>query len=276
MKKLLSVFAIMAMASAAIGAAADVDGRPYEIVWANRTHDDHEPILPMTAAAGWRVETQNAVARLESATDRKLFGPGVVRLVYRGTGKNPRVKILPPKPVRVTNAFDAVSLWIYGNNVYYSAKAKDTPSTTLTAEFLDADGKPFSVQVAHIHHPDGRHEHGGPLARLHELLRLQGGVRACLVQGAPEAREPRVPRRPRRHQHGRRHAAVPEPRSHRRAAGERRDVPVPPAVRPRHLGRPRLQPRRRQDVAAGRAADSGSRPTTRRARRSARRVRTRP
>ena len=71
MKKLLSVFAIMAMASGAIGAAADVDGRPYEIVWANRTHDDHEPILPMTDAAGWRVETQNAVARLESATDRK-------------------------------------------------------------------------------------------------------------------------------------------------------------------------------------------------------------
>ena len=152
MKKLLSVFAIVAMASGAFGADADVDGRPYEIVWANRTHDDHEPILPMTDAAGWRVETQNAVARLESATDRKLFGPGVVRLVYRGTGKNPRVRILPPKPVRITNAFDAVSLWIYGNNVYYSAKAKGTPSTTLTAEFLDADGKSFSVQVAHIHH----------------------------------------------------------------------------------------------------------------------------
>lgn len=84
---------------------ADVaaDTRPYEIVWANRTHDDHEPILPMTDAAGWRVETENAVARIESATDRQLFGPGVVRLVYRGTGPNPRVLILPPKPVRMAS-----------------------------------------------------------------------------------------------------------------------------------------------------------------------------
>ena len=55
MKKLLSVFAIMAMASGAFGADAAADTRPYEIVWANRTHDDHEPIVPMTDAAGWRV-----------------------------------------------------------------------------------------------------------------------------------------------------------------------------------------------------------------------------
>lgn len=133
---------------------ADVaaDTRPYEIVWANRTHDDHEPILPMTDAAGWRVEPENAVARIESATDRQLLGPGVVRLVYRGTGPNPRVLILPPKPVRVDGAFDAVSLWIYGNTVNYSSKAKDTPPTTLMADFIDADGKPFSVKVAYINH----------------------------------------------------------------------------------------------------------------------------
>ena len=27
------------------------DARPYEIVWANRTHDDHDPILPMNMAS---------------------------------------------------------------------------------------------------------------------------------------------------------------------------------------------------------------------------------
>ena len=154
MNKTLTVvlLAMVAMPGGAFGADAAADTRPYEIVWANRTHDDHEPILPMTDAVGWRVETENAVAHLESATDRRMFGPGVVRLIYRGTGPKPRVKILPQKPVRVANAFDAVSLWIYGNNVYYSAKTKDTPPTTLTAEFVDADGKPFSVKVAYISH----------------------------------------------------------------------------------------------------------------------------
>ena len=81
-KKLIAVLLAMgAVSGGAFGADADVDGRPYEIVWANRTHDDHEPILPMTDAMCWRVETENAVARLESATDRKMFGPGVMRLV---------------------------------------------------------------------------------------------------------------------------------------------------------------------------------------------------
>ena len=98
MNKTLTVvlLAMVAMPGGAFGADAAADTRPYEIVWANRTHDDHEPILPMTDAAGWRVETENAVAHLESATDRRMFGPGVVRLVYRGTGPKPRVKILPP------------------------------------------------------------------------------------------------------------------------------------------------------------------------------------
>ena len=127
------------------------DGRPYEIAWANRTHDDHEPILPMTDATGWRVETKNAVARLESATDRRMFGPGVVRLFYRAAGDEPSVRILPPKPMILAGGFDAVSLWIYGNNVDY-AKRVDTPPTTITADFVDADGKPFSVKVAKIQH----------------------------------------------------------------------------------------------------------------------------
>ena len=46
-KKMIAVLLAMgAVSSGAFGADADVDGRPYEIVWANRTHDDHEPILP--------------------------------------------------------------------------------------------------------------------------------------------------------------------------------------------------------------------------------------
>ena len=56
MERSLCMLAAALLAGGAFGAGADVDGRPYEIVWANRTHDDHEPILPMTEAAGWHVE----------------------------------------------------------------------------------------------------------------------------------------------------------------------------------------------------------------------------
>ena len=65
--------------------------RPYEFVWANRTADDQPPLERMESAEGWRVETDHAVASVLSATDRALFGDGVVRLVYRADGVRPRV-----------------------------------------------------------------------------------------------------------------------------------------------------------------------------------------
>ena len=124
--------------------------RPYEMVWAKRTCDDQPPLLRLETADGWRVEGVHATARLETATDRALFGDGVCRLVYRATGTEPRVKLRLAAPRRLTTAFDTLALWIYGNNVYYVKN--NTPSTTLEADFLDADGKPFSVRILHIHH----------------------------------------------------------------------------------------------------------------------------
>ena len=130
--------------------AAAHDTRPYEFQWANRTHDDHEPVVALEDAEGWAVETSNAVASVASVTDRSLFGKGVMRLTYRATGANPVVRLKSPRPVAL-KAFDTLSLWVYGNNVYYMRPPRP-PSTDLFADFRDAAGKPFSVKILNIHH----------------------------------------------------------------------------------------------------------------------------
>ena len=126
--------------------------RPYEMVWAGRTADANAPALvPFTDPAGWTVETMNAVASMARATDRLLFGDGVTRLTYRSDGAGaPCVTMRPPVPLAITGAFDAVSCWIYGNNFY--GRQPDTPSTSIIAHFTDADGKAFTIDLAHIHH----------------------------------------------------------------------------------------------------------------------------
>ncbi|MGN0851894.1 MAG: hypothetical protein ACI4Q3_00800 [Kiritimatiellia bacterium] len=124
--------------------------RPYEMVWANRTRDAHEPLLALTDASGWTVETTNAEATFARTTDRLLFGDGVCRLTYRATGTSPSIFVKPPKPVPVRGPVDTVSCWVYGNNVYYVRT--DTPSTTVFAEFLDGAGKPFSVRLIYVNH----------------------------------------------------------------------------------------------------------------------------
>ena len=134
-------------------AGTDDAKRPYEMVWAGRTVDENAPALvPFTDPVGWTVETEGAVASFVRATDHLLFGDGVSRLVYRATGDGkPVVRVKPPAPVAVSGAFDTVSCWIYGNN-FYGRKPKDTPSTSVKAHFTDSDGKPFEINLAHIHH----------------------------------------------------------------------------------------------------------------------------
>ena len=137
----------------AMGAWADAARdakRPYEMVWAGREQDDHEPLLRLEEPSGWRVETERAVARFERADDRALFGKSVCRLFYRATGKNPRVLLRLARPLKIASAFDTLSCWVYGNNVYYMQTK--TPSTTIWMDFLDSAGKPFSVNFLHVHH----------------------------------------------------------------------------------------------------------------------------
>jgi hypothetical protein len=124
--------------------------RPYEMVWANRTQDDHPALIPFTDAAGWRVETTDSEARFERSTDVLLFGDAVAKLTYRGTGKNPRVTLLPPAPIPITGAFDAVTCWIYGNNHSYAADPK-TPPVDITLTLSDREGKSFPLTLAHVH-----------------------------------------------------------------------------------------------------------------------------
>ena len=124
--------------------------RPYEMVWANRRADEMPPVDRLESGAGWKTECTDAAARVSSANDRLLFGDGTLRLDYRATGEKPVVKFVREQPLKLPK-FDTFSVWIYGNN-FYGRAPKDTPMTHLAADFVDADGKPFSFRVSTILH----------------------------------------------------------------------------------------------------------------------------
>ena len=132
---LISALLCLASLYAASGDAAPP--RPYEFVWANRTSDEFPPLLRLEAADGWTVVCSNAEARLETAADRALFGRSVVRLSYRDLGARSSLRLVPPAPIRLTNAFDTVSLWVYGNNI----RGKPCPAVALAADFTDGEGR---------------------------------------------------------------------------------------------------------------------------------------
>ena len=144
---LLLVFVVLAV-NAAEGER--VGQRPYELDWANRTADDHPPLVDFEDLDGWRVECQNAAATFERSREQQIWGQHVGKLTYCAAGTNPVVRVLPPAPIRIDKSFDAVTCWLYGNNWGYAPNAA-TPPVDVAADFADADGKEFSVPLAHVH-----------------------------------------------------------------------------------------------------------------------------
>ena len=126
--------------------------RPYELDWANRVADDRPVLLPLVSADGWTCRASSATGALYTASERVLFGDGVMHLAYRMTGANAVIRLVPPAPVPVPHGFDTVSLWTWGNHAYYVRNP--AAHITLFAEFTDSDGKPFSILVHSFNHSD--------------------------------------------------------------------------------------------------------------------------
>ncbi len=126
-----------------------VGDRPYEMVWANRTQDDHPPLIDFEDLTGWRVESRDAEATFERSREQQIWGKYVGKLTYKGTGSSPSVRIMPPEPVRIDNPFDAVTCWIYGNNWAWAPDPK-TPQVSVSALLLGAEGNEIAVNLARV------------------------------------------------------------------------------------------------------------------------------
>lgn len=143
-------YAAMLLAIPGLGdASGEVGKRPYELVWANRDTDAHPPLVDFEDMTGWRTVCENAHATVERTRAQQIWGRYVAKLTYRGTGRFPSVRINPPQPIRINGPFDAVTLWLYGNNWGWAPDPK-TPPVAVHARFADAAGKDFDVPLGRV------------------------------------------------------------------------------------------------------------------------------
>lgn len=133
---------LLAFASTGL-AQQTVGSRPYEMDWAGRTQDCTPPLIDFEDLTGWTVETENSVAAFERSREQQIWGEHVGKLTYRGEGNAPRVSLVPPQPIAIAAPFDAVTLWVWGNNWF--GRDADTPSVSVSAVFSDAAGAEFTI-----------------------------------------------------------------------------------------------------------------------------------
>lgn len=130
--------------------AEKVGKRPYEMEWANRHEDDHPPLVDFEDLSGWRVECKHAEASIERTREQQIWGRYVGKLTYRGIpGGGPEVRIVPPEPIPITQPFDAVTLWAYGDTWGW-APDPNRPHVGISALFEDAQGEEFGVLLYHV------------------------------------------------------------------------------------------------------------------------------
>ena len=146
MKKSTAV-TMAVIAAALVGSAVASPARPYEFEWANRTHDDFPPVLPLTDAKGWRVEATNTVASFTGSVERALFGDGVARLTFRATGPDAAVRLVPPQPVALPEGFDTLGIWAYVPEVKPDRRDLRVQGY---ADILDGEGRPLQATLGRV------------------------------------------------------------------------------------------------------------------------------
>ena len=146
MRQIIIALLLGALAPAALAQEESVGKRPYEMDWARRTEDQHRSLVDFEDLSGWKAEATHSEATFTRSREQQLFGQYVGKLVYRGTGPGPKVRMVPPESVKVAQAFDSVSLWIYGNNWGYSPNPS-TPAVAVSVLFEDTEGKEFGVPL---------------------------------------------------------------------------------------------------------------------------------
>ena len=127
----------------------DVGRRPYEMVWAGRTEDTRAPLVDFENLEGWTVQCRDAVASFSRSREQQLWGRYVGKLVYRGTGPQPKVTIRLAEPAAVPRPFDCINLWCYGNNWAW-APDPSTPQVQLSVVLEGANRRRVRVSLDRV------------------------------------------------------------------------------------------------------------------------------
>jgi len=148
-RRILGLLLLSLAAALARGADEPVGKRPYEMVWANRTEDNHPPLVDFENLDGWTVQCVDAEARFTRSPAQQLWGSYVGRLVYRGTGPRPAVTLKPPKPIPWPPGCESANFWLFGNNWAW-APDPSTPHVEIALVLRGRGGQPVRLSLGHV------------------------------------------------------------------------------------------------------------------------------
>lgn len=121
--------------------------RPYEM---EGRKEDRVPLFGFENLTGWNVHCiEGADAQLVRTREQQMWGEYVGKLTYSGKSGDSKVIIRPPSPIPIPDAFDCISMWIYGN-VWEWAPEPETPQVEIFVLLQDPTGREEPVHMTRI------------------------------------------------------------------------------------------------------------------------------
>jgi len=165
-----------------------VGKRPYEMVWANRTEDNHPPLVDFESLDGWTVQGIDAEAGFSRSREQQLWGSYVGRLVYRGTGPRPVVTVKPPRPIPWPPACDSANFWVYGNNWAW-APDPSTPQVEIALVLRARGGQAVRLAMGRVNWREWHVLHRRLTPEQQKLLAEGGLLEGIEVAGGRNAQD---------------------------------------------------------------------------------------
>ena len=126
----------------------DKGKRPYELEWAGRFTDDHEPLVDFENMEGWTVEANGGSAEIGRSEEQKIWGIYTGKITFTGNTAGAGFVIRPPRPIKISGPFTAVNMWVW--NDYWDGNVwKDdanNPMVSMSLLLETTNGQSFEIE----------------------------------------------------------------------------------------------------------------------------------
>ena len=187
-RRIIACALLLGLRLESVAQPEQVGERPYEMAWANRVQDDHPPLVDFEELSGWTVQCKEAQASFARTREQQIWGKYVGRLVYRGTGPNPEVRVVPPEPIPLADGIGAVSLWCYGNNWGWTSDPS-TPRVSISAILEDSARHEYTVPLYSVDWKEWFLLHRRLTPEQISQLSRDGRFKALLITGGSNSQD---------------------------------------------------------------------------------------
>ena len=129
--------------------AKDIDGRPIESVWANRTTNPLPTIATFEEPSPkWTYEAHSADATLKRTQEKRMFGDWSLEIRAKGLKEGNYIHVKPTKAIPVEVGFDRIGVWIRGERCAFgAARDRETTQCPLFAVLSLSDGSSTNIPM---------------------------------------------------------------------------------------------------------------------------------